>query len=726
MKAYRTNLKSEKEIKQAVSELISKMTLEEKAGQLFQSVGADITAIGASSVVLDTEALIRKGFVGSMIQVDEPEKLAMKVRRLQEIAVNESRLGIPLLICQDVIHGFETVFPIPLAWSCSFNPELIRECVAISAEEAGCSGVDLAFSPMVDIVRDPRWGRVCESAGEDPFLGAQIAEAQVKGFRDGHLLSCLKHFMGYGAAEAGRDYNTVELSPTTLYNTYLSPFRKGIESGADSVMTSFNVIDGIPMVCNEKYTRHLLRDRLGFSGLLISDYGAFMETMKHGVASDEKEAAIRCFNTTMDIEMTTNYYISFIPDLVRKGILDEKLLDESVARILTKKYEIGLMDDPFLHINPEKIKTDIFSVKHLAKAEEIALQSAVLLENNGVLPLLDRDSKIALVGPYATDPDHAGAWSFTHHRGDTVTIYDGLLKEGFKNVTVEKATEIFDELDGGIERAVNIAKTSDFVVLAVGESSVISGEACSRQDITIPGMQKKLIEEILKVGKPTIMVLVTGRPLILTEYKDRLDAILLAWDLGSMAGSAIAKLLSGKANPSGRLTMSFPYSIGQIPVYYNALNTGRPTFPGSTEHFESKYLDGPVEPLYPFGYGLSYSDFKVEDFNVPMNISIKDKAFSVSLTVENIGTVSGDVVVQLYMRDKVALIARPKKELKGFKRVQLAAGKKKVLSFDLDVKELGFYDTDFNFQLEKGEFDFFIGLSSKDEDLIKKTVILTD
>ena len=725
MKAYRTNLKTREEIKEAVDELLEKMTVEEKVGQLFQSVGSDITAIGSNSMVLDTESLIREGLVGSMIQVDDPEKLAAKVRHFQDIAVNESRLGIPLLICQDVIHGYETVFPIPLAWSCSFNPELIRECVAIAAKEAGCSGIDLAFSPMVDIVRDPRWGRVCESAGEDPYLGAEIAEAQVKGFSDGNLLSCLKHFMGYGAAEAGRDYNTVELSDTTIFNTYLPPFKKGIESGADSVMTSFNVLDGVPMVCNEKYTKRLLRDRLGFSGLLISDYGAFMETMKHGVAENEEEAAVKCFNTTMDIEMTTNYYISFVPELIRKGVLSEKLLDESVARILTKKYEIGLMDNPYIHIDERKIKEIVFSKEHLWKAEEIALQSAVLLENKGALPLVDKNKKIALLGPYATDPDHAGAWSFTHHRSESMTILDGLKREGFKNIEVECATGIFDELEGGIERAVEIAEKSDVVILAVGESSDISGEACSRQDITIPGMQKKLIEEVLKTGKPAIMVLVTGRPLILTEYKDRFDAILLAWDLGSMAGGAIAELLSGKENPSGHLTMSFPYSIGQIPIYYNALNTGRPTFKGSTEHFESKYLDGPVEPLYAFGYGKSYSDFHIDNLSLPDSAKISDETIEVSVDVENKSSVPGVALIQLYIRDKVASIARPKKELKGFKRVHLDAGEKKSVSFSLDINQMGFYDSDYSYHVEPGDYDIFVGLSSRDEDLIKKRIQLT-
>ncbi len=724
MKAYRTGLKTKEEISEAVNELLVKMTIDEKAGQLYQSVGSDITAIGSNDIKVDVVTLIREGRIGSMIQVDEPENLARKVRHLQDIAVNESRLGIPLLICQDVIHGYETVLPIPLAWACSFDPELVRECVRTGAEEASVSGIDLAFSPMVDIVRDPRWGRVCESAGEDPYLGARMAEAEVFGFRDAGILSCLKHFIGYGAAEAGRDYNTVELSNTTLFNTYLPPFLAGIKAGADSVMTSFNVMDGIPMVANEKYTRKLLRDEIGFGGIVISDYGAFMETMKHGIAEDEKEAALKCFKAAVDIEMTTDYYIRYLPELVKNGIVSETLIDEAVRRILTKKYEAGLMDDPYIHISEDRIPSTVFTEEHRRKSEELALESAVLLENNGVLPL-DRHARIALVGPYATETDHAGAWSFSHKRNETVTIHDGLVSAGFVHVECENATGIFDELDGGIERAVSLAEQSDVIVLAVGESSVISGEACSRQDITIPGEQKKLIEKMLETGKPVVIVLVTGRPLLLSAYKERASAILLAWDLGSNAGGAIAKLLSGDVDPSGRLAMSFPYSTGQIPVYYNHLNTGRPAIEGSTDHFESKWLDGPVEPLYPFGYGLSYSSFSVSDVEAPSHFSSGDD-FRVSCTVANTGARKGTAVVQVYIKDIAASISRPVKELKGFRRIELEKGESRRAEFVIPADSFGFFDSDFGFHIEPGRFQIFIGLSSRDEDLLKTETVLTE
>lgn len=724
MKAYRTNLRTRDEIRSAVKELVGKMTLEEKAGQLYQSVGADITAIGSTGVKVDVETLIREGRIGSMIQVDEPSVLESKIRRLQKIAVEESRLGIPILMCQDVIHGYETVFPIPLAWSCSFDPALIRKCVAAAAAEAGTAGIDLAFSPMVDIVRDPRWGRVCESAGEDPYLGALIARAQVEGFRDGGVLSCLKHFLGYGAAEAGRDYNTVELSTTTMYNTYLKPFAAGIDAGADSVMTAFNVMDGIPMVANRRIVGGLLRKGLGFDGIVISDYGAFMELMNHGVAANGKEAAQRAFSATTDIEMTTNYYLSYIPDMVRSGEISEAELDASVERILTKKYEVGLMDDPYIHCRPEKQSQVIFSREHLALAEKMAEESAVLLENDGVLPL-SKDARIALVGPYATEHDHAGAWSFTHRREESVNIYDGLVAEGFKNIATEPATGIFDENEGGIANAVRIAKDSDVVILAVGESSVISGEACSRQDITIPGRQKDLVEAILALGKPTVMVLVTGRPLLLESYQGRLSGLLLAWDLGSMAGHAIAKILSGTVNPSGHLSMSFPRNLGQIPLYYNALNTGRPHIPGSTEHFESKYLDGPNDPLYRFGYGLSYTKFGLSGVEIPSRLD-RTKGLCVKADVTNEGSVAGTALCQLYVRDKVARIARPIKELKGFCRVQLQAGETKRISIDVPFKEFGFLDSDFVFHVEPGEFDIFVGFDSGDAGMVTGTTVLED
>ncbi len=721
MKAYQENAHTPEEIEKAIDELLKKMTIDEKIGQLYQSVGADITAIGSTDVKLDVETLIREGRVGSMIQVDEPKKLALKIKRLQEIAVNESRLGIPLMFCQDVIHGFETVFPIPLAASCSFDTDLIKKAVEIAAKEATKAGIDLAFSPMVDIMRDPRWGRVCEGAGEDPYLGAMIAKAQVEGLRNGGLLSCLKHYLGYGACEAGRDYNTVELSPSTIFNTYLKPFKAGIDAGADSVMTAFNVIDGIPMVCNKKYVKDLLRDKIGFDGIVISDYGAFMETLAHGVASGPEEAATRVFDATVDIEMTTNYFMSELPSLIKRGIVSEEMLDSSAKRVLRKKYECGLMKDPFLHLRPEKIDSEIFSKENRELSLRLALESAVLLENSGILPLLDKEKSIALLGPFATSKDHAGAWTFSHFRDKTISIEEGLRTLGYSNLAVENATDIFEEESGGIKRATKKAKNADVAIICVGESSIISGEACSRQDITIPKVQRKLIDEVLKLNKPVVLVVVSGRPLILNEYKDKVDAILWAWNLGSMAGLAIAKLLIGEENPSGKLTITMPYSIGQIPVYYNSLNTGRPAI-DANNHFESKYLDGPNEGLYCFGHGMGYTTFELSSFDVDPVVD-REKGITGSIYVENTGDREGDVIIQVYIRDKVALISRPIKELKAFKRIKLKAGEREKFDFTIPTSELGFYDGDFNYYTEPGEFEVFAGLDSKHL-LNKKSVVL--
>lgn len=713
---YKKGLTSDTEILSAIEEILCNMTLEEKSGQLCQSVGSDIVAIGSTKVKENVDDLIRNGKIGSMIQVDEPLAMANRISRFQELAVNESRLGIPLIFAQDVIHGFETIFPIPLAWAASFNMEKIENAAMISGLEAGSCGIMMAFSPMVDIARDPRWGRVSEGAGEDPYLGEEIAKAQVRGFNKAGMLCCLKHFVGYGAAEAGRDYNTTEITDTTLNNVYFRPFKAGIEEGAGSVMASFNCINGIPVTANKHILSDILRDRFKFNGIVISDYSAVMELIMHSVAADEREAAIKAFNATLDIEMTTNYYRRFLPEAILSGVISETDLDNHVSRVLYAKYKLGIMDDPFKYIKRDRIESFVFSKENRKASYDLAVESAVLLENNGILPL-KKDKRIALIGPFAKSKDLLGCWQFSHKREETISIYEGLIEEGY-DVIASEGTDIFEEKD--IDQAIEVARNSDVVVMALGESSVISGEACSRQNTTIPDIQIQLLEKVKEIGKPIILLVVSGRPLILSGLQDKVDAIMEVFFLGSDAGSAISALISGKQNPSGHLPMSFPYSSGQIPVYYNQLPTGRPYDPESNEHFLSRYLDGPNEPLYSFGYGLSYSSFDIQSFEVSFNEA--EREIRISAFIENTSDIVGRSLVQVYIRDKVATISRPLKELKAFKKIEIKPHGKVSVSFSLKEKDLGFYMPDGNFVVEPGEFDIYLGFSSRNKDLIKKTI----
>lgn len=714
---YRRGLKTDEEINEAIDEILSQMTLEEKSGQLCQSVGAEIVAIGSTKIHEDIDELIRAGRIGSMIQVDEPKTMARRIRRYQRLAVEESRLGIPLIFAQDVIHGYETVFPIPLAWSCSFNMDLIRKAVEISGQEAGRCGISMAFSPMLDIAHDPRWGRVSEGAGEDPHLGSEIAKAQVEGFNDAGLLCCLKHFVGYGAAEGGRDYNTTEITDTSLYNTYLKPFKAGIDAGAGAVMSAFNCLNGIPMTANRHMLKDILRDMLGFNGIVITDYSAVMELMQHCVAADEREAALKAFDAGVDIEMTDSYFRQYLPQMVRDGVVPQDALDESVRRVLYAKYRLGLMDDPYRFIREDEIDSFIFCADNRRISRELAEESIVLLENDGALPLTDRRLSVALVGPFSDSTDLCGCWQFSHRREETVTIRQGLEEEGF-SVTAVPGTDVFDEVD--IHSAVSAARQSDVVIVALGESSVISGEACSRQSVTIPDAQLRLLDAVVAEGKPVVLVVLSGRPLVLTDVRNKVNALVAAFAPGSEGGRAIARIISGAVNPSGHLSMSFPYSFGQIPVHYDELPTGRPYVPSSGEHFQSRYLDGPNAPLYPFGYGLSYSSFRLKGFGIDEHVA-KGDVVKVSVTVENVSGVAGKTLVQLYVRDRVASISRPVKELRGFRKVFLAPHESLTLDFELSEQELGFFLPDGTWTVEDGDFDVSIGFSSDDGCLSTRT-----
>ncbi|PNH18820.1 hypothetical protein B7R76_04510 [Mageeibacillus indolicus] len=718
---YKKKPKNDREIQQAVQELLAKMTLPEKLGQMTQAVGAEISYIGSTGKGEPVEQRIREGKIGSMILVDEPTALAAKIKHFQKMAVEESRLGIPLLFAQDVIHGFETVFPIPLAWSSSFDLELIQGAAEIAAKEAAACGINYVYSPMVDLVRDPRWGRVAESAGEDPFLGSAIAAALVRGYQGEKIgctshsvAACLKHFLGYGAAEAGRDYNTVDFSSTTMFNHYLLPFKAGIDAGAASIMAAFNVVDGVPVTANYKLLTEILRNKLNFTGVVISDYNGVLELIAHGVAVNEKEAAAKALKAGLDIEMTTNFFNRFGEELccASRAITDN--VDRAVTRILTLKYQLGLMDDPFRSLNsPEKIKSTVFCREHLAYSRKLAENSVVLLKNDSILPI-KAEQKVALIGPFAESKDLCGCWSFSTRKNETTDLKSGFELLGWKVMT-EAGCAVNEKINGGLQRAKLLAEKSDLVILVLGENDVMSGEACSRMSISLPAVQQELAESLAEIGVPLVLCLMNGRPLLLNWYAEHCQAILQCYQLGSQAGLAIAKILIGQVNPSGKLTMSIPYAQGQIPVYYNHLSTGRPLLDEtSEEHFLSRYLDGPNHPLYPFGFGLSYTEFRMQEIELDKpTIAVNEEA-EVAVTLANIGKYEGSEVVQLYIRDPSASIARPVKELKGFKKISLLPGQKKQVNFKVNREMLSFYDSDGELRCEPGLFILTLATSSDD------------
>ena len=668
-------MRTPEEIKTCVEDLLSRMTLEEKIGQMVQSAGADTTAIGGEVKTSPLEGLIAEGKIGSIIYM--PDSAAM-ARRLQRIAVEKSRLGIPLIFCQDVIHGFQTIFPIPLGWSCSFDPDLVRRATEISAREATRAGVMLAFAPMLDIARDPRWGRISEGAGEDPFLDACMARAEVLGYQGGeggqglgdgeHMACCLKHFVGYGAAEAGRDYNTVEISPSTLHNVYLPAFQAGVDAGAATVMPSFNLVDGVSSAASPYVLQELLRKELGFDGVIISDYAAVFEVIAHGLAADEREAAERCANAGLDVEMATDLFNRELPQLVMEGKVPESLVDDAVRRILTLKYRLGIMDDPYLYMHEGEEEAAYLAPAHLEVARRLAQESAVLLKNDGALPLR-KGAKIALVGPCADSQDQLGPWQFSKRADRTATLRQGLEEKGF-TVLCE------------------------------------------------PAIQMELARAVAAAGKPVVAVVTCGRPLLLDWFDKNASAVLCAWFAGTEAGHALADLLAGDANPSGKLSVTFPRSMGQIPIYYNHMNTGRPWNGVSDEKFVSRYLDGPNTPLYPFGHGLSYSSFRIKEAALSSGEMAADGALTVRVRVQNDSDVAGTAVLQMYLHDVSARIARPVKELKGFARVDLAPGEEKEVCLPITPDLLRFHDGR-EWLLEPGRFVVMLGFSSADDQLEK-------
>ncbi|WP_336511549.1 glycoside hydrolase family 3 N-terminal domain-containing protein [Alteribacter salitolerans] len=643
---------------------------------------------------------------------------AEEVKSIQKAHLEKNRLGIPLLMMADIIHGFKTIFPVPLAIGCSWDTDLAEMSAEIAAKEASVSGVHVTFAPMVDLVRDPRWGRVMESTGEDSFLNASFAKAFVRGFQGENLetdmdrvAACVKHFAAYGAPAGGRDYNTVDMSERELRESFLPAYKAALDEGCEMVMTAFNTVDSIPASANKKLMRHLLRDEWGFDGVIISDWGAVKETIAHGVAADEAEAAQKAIEAGVDIEMMTTCYVKHLKRLVEEGKVDEHLLDDSVLRILKLKEKLGLFENPYRGADEEKEKELILCESHRQSARELAVKSCVLLKNESVLPL-HKEQKVALIGPFAESGDLLGPWSWQGSKEDAVKLSDGFkTKTKGENLFISRGCDIVTALEGEFEEAVETARKADVIVLALGEHSKMSGEAKCRADIRLPEVQLELIKKLKELGKPVSVILFNGRPLDLHGVIDEADAVLEAWYPGTEGGHAIADLVYGDKNPSGKLSMSFPYSVGQVPVYYNAYNTGRPKLEPVTEYV-SKYLDIPNEPLLPFGFGLSYTTFSYNEPQISADAFNSQETLSASVTVTNTGDVPGEEVVQFYVRDVTGEVVRPLKELKGFKKMYLEPGQSEKVSFTVSEEMLRYHHSDLTFKSDPGEFVAFIGPDS--------------
>ncbi len=725
-----------------VDSILGLMTLDEKIGQLNLPVSGDITTgQGKSS---DVGKKIQEGLVGGMFNIKSVEK----IKAVQKIAVEESRLKIPLLFGMDVIHGYETTFPIPLGLSASWDMELIEKTARMAATEASADGINWTFSPMVDISRDARWGRVSEGNGEDPFLGSRIAEAMVRGYQqddlsdNNTLMACVKHFALYGASEAGRDYNTVDMSKIRMYNEYLEPYKAAIDAGVGSVMASFNEIDGIPATGNKWLMTDLLREDWGFNGFVVTDYTGIYEMMAHGVGNEEQVVA-QALNAGIDMDMAgdspiaTAAFIKSLKGALDKGMVSIDDIDTAVKRMLTAKYELGLFEDPYKYLDSDRAKNEVFTDENRAFARKVGAESTVLLKNEDNLLPLKKEGTIALIGPLANNAvNMAGTWSVATRQEKSNPFLAGLKTVVGDNANVlyakgsnidydlelEKRATMFGKdipRDGRtdkqlLDEALSIANKADVIVAAIGESAEFSGESSSRTEIGIPQVQKDLLNALLKTGKPVVLVLFTGRPLELVEENENVPAILNVWFPGSEAGLAISDVLFGDVNPSGKLTATFPRSVGQIPIFYNHKNTGRPLMneEGKFEKFRSNYIDERNEPLYPFGYGLSYTTFKYSNFNLNTTTIGMDGTVEVTVDVTNSGDYDGKEVVQLYIRDVVGSVTRPVKELKGFQKVEIKKGETKTVTFDISVEDLKFYNSDLDFVAEPGQFHVFVGTDS--------------
>ena len=728
--------KAPRDMDRFIDQLMKKMTLEEKIGQLNLPVTGEITTGQAKSS--DVAKRIRNGEVGGLFNLKGVER----IREVQRQAVEESRLGIPLLFGMDVIHGYETIFPIPLGLSCTWDMKAIEESARIAAVEASADGISWTFSPMVDVSRDPRWGRVSEGNGEDPFLGAAIARAMIRGYqgkdmsRNDEIMACVKHFALYGASEAGRDYNTVDMSRQRMFNEYMLPYQAAVEAGVASVMASFNEVDGVPATGSKWLMTDVLRKQWGFDGFVVTDYTGINEMIDHGMGDQQTVAAL-ALNAGVDMDMVSDAFSGTLKKSVEEGKVSAAAIDAACRRILEAKYKLGLFDDPYKYCDVNRPKKQIFTKEHRAIARKTASESFVLLKNEGVLPL-SKKGTIAVVGPLAnTRSNMPGTWSVAAVLDNAPSLVEGLREvvgDRAKVVTAKgsnligdadyekRATMFGRELHRDnrtdrelLDEALKVAAGADVIVAALGESSEMSGESSSRTNLEMPDVQRALLQELLKTGKPVVLVLFTGRPLVLTWEEEHVPAILNVWFGGSEAAYAISDVLFGDVNPSGKLTATFPQNVGQIPLFYNHKNTGRPLQEGRWfEKFRSNYLDVSNEPLYPFGYGLSYTTFAYSDIHLSSTEMSADGELTATVTVTNTGSRDGAEVVQLYIRDLVGSVTRPVKELKGFEKIFLKAGESRKVSFSITPELLKFYNYDLQFVCEPGDFDVMIGGNSRD------------
>jgi beta-glucosidase len=730
----------EAKMHQFVNALMSKMTLEEKLGQLNLPASSDfVTGAVSSSDIADK---VKAGKVGGVFNI----RSVTKIKELQQFAVNQSRLHIPLLFGMDVIHGYKTIFPIPLGMSATWDMELVKRSASIAASEASADGIQWTFSPMVDLTRDPRWGRVSEGNGEDAFLSSAIAKAMVEGYQGKDLaapntiLACVKHYALYGAAEGGRDYNTTDMSRVRMYNEYFPPYKAAVDAGVASVMVSFNEIDGVPASGNKWLVDDVLRKQWKFNGFVVSDYTGIPEMMNHGMG-DEQTVNAMSMNAGVDMDMVGEGFLNTLKKSLQEGKVTLAQINKACERILIAKYQLGLFDDPYRYCNEQRSTTEVFTAANRAEARKIAAQSFVLLKNNKVLPIAT-GKKIALVGPLADAKENmTGTWSVGADNSKSISLLKGLTDAVGNNGKVlyakgsnlEEDTELQNRqtmfgkdiardnrsAEAMIQEAIAVSADADVIVAALGEGAESSGESASKTNIDIPEAQKRLLKALVATGKPVVLVLFNGRPLTLNWEHENVPAILDVWFAGSEAGDAIADALLGRVNPSGKLTMSFPQNVGQIPLYYNHKNTGRPLTGKWFSKFQSNYIDVSNEPLYPFGYGLSYTQFEYGAIKLSSTQLKGNQTLTVTVPVTNTGNYPGKEVVQLYIRDMVGSITRPVKELKGFNKIEIAVGETKQVSFEITPELLKFYNSDLKFDWESGDFQIMVGPNAKDVKSVK-------
>lgn len=739
-----TAVAQQKGMKEFVDDLMSKMTLQEKIGQLNLMVAGDITTGQAMNTQVG--GAIAAGNMGGIFNI----KGAKEIREMQELAVKKSRMGIPLLVGMDVIHGYETIFPIPLALSCSWDMAAVEQSAAIAAKEASADGINWTFSPMVDITLDARWGRYSEGNGEDPYLGSLITKAMVRGYqgdysRTDNIMACVKHFALYGASESGRDYNTVDMSRVRMYNQYLPPYKAGAEAGAGTFMSSFNLVDGVPATANKWLLDDLLRGEWGYDGMVVTDYGSIGEMLSHSVSANLQEAAAQALKAGTDMDMCSMGFIATLEKSFKEGKVSETDIDKACRRVLEAKYKLGLFQNPYKYCDPKRRKKDIFNDENRRAARDIAAETFVLLKNEGNLLPLKKQGKVALIGPLAnTRANLAGTWCVAYTPDKYSTLKEGmeralagkatLLYAQGSNITRDAELQKAGEFGKTIERgddaqmkaeALAVAKEADVIVAALGETADMSGECASRTDLCLPDVQMELLQELNKLGKPIVLLNFSGRPTVMNWESEHIPAILNVWFGGSEAADAICDVIFGDKVPSGKLTMSMPQAVGQEPLYYNHQPTGRPVPEGTKEFrkYQSNYLDVRNDPLYPFGYGLSYTTFSYSDLQLSATEMSPTGSVEASVTVTNTGNVDATEIVQLYIRDLVASVSRPVKELKGFERITLKAGESRKVTFAITPETLKFYNYDLKYILEPGDFNIMVGPNSRDLKTAKLTVL---